>query len=628
MCGITGIYNYKTNIIAEDRIIDDMNNVVIHRGPDDSGVYTHNEIGLGHRRLSIIDLSKAGQQPLCNEDGSIWLVFNGEIYNYVELIPELKSKGHIFKSKTDSEVIIHAYEEWGMDCVHRFNGMFGFAVWDNNRKRLVLARDRLGVKPLYYTIDNNGIVFASEIKSILKHPSFQNPSADYKAVYDYVNEGYLSGKRTLFNGIYKLIPGSYMVVENNEIKEQTYWKLPAAPTITNISEKEYSEGLRELLTDAIKIRLRSDVPVGFHLSGGLDSSAITSIASKDFDFPARTFSIRFAESPKFDEGKFIEIIKNDSGTIHKEKLPDFQTNFPEKLRELIYLLDEPADGPAALSKLELNRFVRESGITVALTGQGADETLAGYKRFIYELAKDLKNPAVLKQFLKNTEIKSFLSNLTDHGSLVTGNFSDVFCKLFKYKSDRFKTSLFNKSMIDLVGSDNPNQVYYREMYPEIFTGTLTNLSRSIHYETAFYLQSLLHTEDRTSMGVSLETRTPFVDYRMVEYASQIPDVYKLKNLSTKHILRESMKGILPEPVRLRKDKKGFPTPASIWFRTSQKEFLRDIINSDKFKSREIFNQGYINRIFNEHQQGRDHTFKLWFILSTEIWFREFIDKRA
>jgi len=626
MCGITGIYNFKTMAPAERWVIEDMNNAMLHRGPDGQGIFIDNEVGLGHRRLSIIDLSSAGSQPLCNEDESIWLTFNGEIYNYIELVPELQAKGHIFKSKTDSEVIIHAYEEWGIDCIHKFNGMFGFAIWDKNRKRLIIARDRLGVKPLYYTFNNDGIIFASEIKAILKHPSYKNPSSDNVAIYDYVNEGYLSGNRTLFKDIFKLVPGSFMIIENQEVKENVYWKLQPAPLDSEISENEFIEQFRELLIDSIKIRLRSDVPVGFQLSGGIDSSAIVSVASKMLNFDSNTFSIRFDESPKFDEGKFIEIVKNDSKTKHKELIPDLQTNFPEKLREIIYLLDEPADGPAVLSKFELNKFLKNNGITVALTGQGADEILGGYKRFIHEHIKDLKNPAVLKQFLGNTNIDKLIINGFDHSALVMNQFSDVMCKLFKYNSSNFKNSLFSESVNSMINDNNFNQNFYRQMYPEVFQNGITNVSKKMHYETSFYLQSLLHADDRTSMGASMETRTPFVDYRLVELTSKIPGCLKLKNLSTKHILRESMKGILPEPIRTRKDKLGFPTPASMWFRASQKDYLKDIINSKEFIDRDIFNAKYVNKLFNEHQDGRDHTFKLWFILNSEIWFRKFIDR--
>lgn len=625
MCGIAGIYNFKTINPVDKQILEEMNDTMTHRGPDGFGYFIDNEIGIAHRRLSIIDLSTAGKQPLSNEDDTIWLSFNGEIYNYVELIPELQALGHIFKSKTDSEVIIHAYEQWGVDCLERLNGMFAFAIWDKNRKRLFLARDRMGVKPLYYAFNNDGIVFASEIKTILKHPSHKRPSADKLSIYDYVNEGYLAGNRILFEGIYKLLPGSFMLIENQNVKESTYWKLEAAPIDNKTSEKEFVEELRNLIIDSVKIRLRSDVPVGFHLSGGIDSSAIVSIASKLLGFESNTFSIRFAESEKFDEGKFIELVKNDSKPNHKELIPDFEKDFPTKMQEIVKLLDEPADGPAVLSKFELNKFVKENGITVALTGQGADEILGGYKRFILEYIKDLKNPNVLSQFLKNTNPVELLKNSLDHGGLVSSNLKDVFQKLFKYQSVEFKNSLFSDNLNDLVFEKNLNKEFYRLNYPNVFDKNVTNLSRKMHYETAFYLQSLLHSEDRTSMGKSLETRTPFVDYRLVELTSKLPSVLKLKNLSTKYLLREAMKGILPEQIRARKDKLGFPTPASIWFRTSQKDYLKEIINSKEFKSRDIFNTKYVNQLFEEHQKGQDHTFKLWFILNTEIWFREFID---
>ena len=397
MCGITGIYNFKTLKKVDSAIIQMMNDVIKYRGPDDDGVYVDNEIGLGHRRLSIIDLSSAGHQPLSNENNTIWLVFNGEIYNYAELVPELQGKGHVFKSQTDSEVIIHAYEEYGIDCVNKFNGMFAFAIWDQNKKRLLLAKDRLGVKPLYYAFNNEGIVFASEIKSILQHPDHKHPEANNVAIYDYINEGYLTGHRTLFKDIHKLNPGSLLVIEDSVIKEQVYWKLQFAPMASEISEKDYVEKLRELIVDAIRIRLRSDVPVGFHLSGGLDSSSIVSITNKIFGVKPKTFSIRFNEV-MFNENKFISIVKDDLNTEHKEIMPSIEKNFPEKLREMVYLSDEPIDGPPILAKYELNKFIKENGITVALTGQGADEILGGYKRFLYQYLKQLKNPEMFQYF--------------------------------------------------------------------------------------------------------------------------------------------------------------------------------------------------------------------------------------
>lgn len=624
MCGITGIYNFKTLTQIDRAIIQNMNDVIKYRGPDDDGIYIDNEIGLGHRRLSIIDLSSAGHQPLSNEDDTIWLVFNGEIYNYIELIPELQAKGHVFKSQTDSEVIIHAYEEYGIDCVSKFNGMFAFAIWDQNKKRLLLARDRLGVKPLYYALNSEGIVFASEIKSILQHPWHKHPEADNAAIYDYINDGYLTGNRTLFREVNKINPGCLMVIENSELKEHVYWKLQFAPISSEISEKDYIEKLRELIIDSIKIRLRSDVPVGFHLSGGLDSSAIVSITNKIFNVKPRTFSLRFNES-MFDENKFISIVKDDIDTEHKEIMPDIEKHFPEKLREIVYLSDEPIDGPSVLAKYEINKFIKENGITVALTGQGADEILGGYKRFLYQYIKQLQNPKMFKYFLKNINSGSLMTNLIDHGSLFTHDLKNIITKLFKYNSQEFKTSLFNHDILNLVNQNNTNLNYYQNLYPEAELDKYSNLSKCMHYETTNYLQSLLHSEDRTGMGISLETRTPFVDYRLVELTATIPDYFKLKNLSTKHLLREAMKGILPEPIRLRKDKKGFPTPASRWFRTSQKKFLEDIIFSTELNNRGIFNRDYLKMLFNEHQKGMDHTFKLWYILSLEIWFREFID---
>ena len=263
--------------------------------------------------------------------------------------------------------------------------MFAFSIWDKNKQRLVIARDRLGVKPVYYSINDNGIIFASEIKAILSTPDYKHPKANMEAISDYINEGYLTGSRTLFKNIKKLYPGSMLIIENSEIKEHCYWKLQPAPIASDLSEKDYIDKLRETLIDAIKIRLRSDVPIGFHLSGGLDSSSIVSISRKIFNMEPKTFSVRFTESSKYDENKFISIVRENSNTEHKQIMPDLQKDFPEKLRKMIYLLDEPADGPPVLSKFEINKFIKENGITVALTGQGADELFGGLLRGIYTL---------------------------------------------------------------------------------------------------------------------------------------------------------------------------------------------------------------------------------------------------
>lgn len=621
MCGITGIYNFKTLKPADGNIIYSMNKAISYRGPDNEGIHLNEELALGHRRLSIIDLSEAANQPLPNEDCTIWLVFNGEIYNYVELIPELIEKGHIFKSKTDSEVIIHAYEEWGEDCLKKFNGMFAFALWDETKKKLFLARDRIGVKPLYYTFDDDGIIFASEIKALLKHPNKQSPSLEPQALYNYIRESFVAGEKTFFKDIFKLKAGHFIVIDNANIKEHCYWKLPVTATGQDLSEKEYVEKLRELIIDAVKIRLRSDVPVGFHLSGGLDSSSIVSIASKFFDVDVRTFSGRFSEAPEYDEGYFIDIVSKNSKTTHSEIIAEIGKNFPEDMKQAIYMLDEPVVGPGVLPQIEVCKMVKNNGVTVVLGGQGADEILAGYDKY---LTGFLRSYPYLNLF-KNKNFKEFNENLSYNKTLIQNTF------IKSYVVDKFpalknvKNKVFSKEFLNTIDISDTNYNNYLKLYPEISSLKLTDFEKMLHYDAVNYLHGLLHVEDRTSMAVSLESRTPFVDYRILEFAFQMPSSLKIKNLFLKYMLRKAMKDILPEEIRKRKDKKGFPTPINLWFKTTQKDYLNSLLFSSKFKERNLFDPAYIQLLFNEHLAGKDHSLKLWPVLNTEIWFQTFID---
>jgi len=618
MCGITGIYNYKSHQSPEKQIIEAMNKTLEHRGPDDEGVFFDDSIALGHKRLSIIDLTSAGHQPIANEDETIWLTFNGEIYNYLELIPELKAQGHIFKSKSDTEVIIHAYEEYGINCLEKFNGMFAFAIWDKNKQRLFMARDRLGVKPLYYSFNDEGIVFASEIKAILQHPKHQKNNVDINSLYNFMLEGFVAGKKTLFKDINKLLQGHFLIIENEEVKISPYWKLNGNQN-NDLKENEIIEKFKETFEDAIKIRLRSDVPLGFHLSGGLDSSSIVCYINKISDITPITFSGRFKENNFYDEGPFIEKVVKHVKTNHNEIFPTIGDDFKDELEKSVWFMDEPTVGSSVLAQYKVSKLVKEQGITVVLGGQGADEILGGYRRYLLPYLKDIKLvhlPCFInKDFLINS-YHHLMYSLDNIGNTVKRNFNSV--------NNRETKDLFSLDVINTIDEEESNYVTYKKIYENNINSNSV-LAKKMHYEIINYLPGLLHVEDRTSMSVSLEARTPFVDYRLVELCSEIPSYLRMKNLSSKYILRQSMKNILPEAIRTRRDKKGFPTPIDVWFRTKQKDYLREVLINGELQKNGIFNKASLLSLYENHLKGFDNSTKLWYALNAEIWYRIFIE---
>jgi asparagine synthase (glutamine-hydrolysing) len=653
MCGIAGISYF--NDVAKTGEIKRMTHSLRHRGPDDEGflgvnfesrnVYPligkesriegrsiedfHQTVNLmlGHRRLSILDLSAAGHQPMGNEDESLWIVHNGEIYNYLEIRRELEPLGHTFRSKTDTEVILHAYEEWGTDCLKHFNGMWAFAIVDLNTKRIFCSRDRMGVKPFYYFYDGKRFCFASEIKALL-HIEHFSIEPNEQMIADYLFSGHLDHThQTFFKNIFQLRPGECLLFENNRMLIQSYWDIDGKQT-RFAKESEYSERLCELLKDSIRLRLRSDVPIGSCLSGGLDSSSIVCLANKlMFDGQMidprlvgqrqKTFSSCF-ENPAYDERKFIELVIDQTGAERNFVFPQAK-EFYEEMTKLIWHQDEPFGSTSIYAQWEVMRLSKEREVIVLLDGQGVDEMLAGYTpAFYYFLAQFLARGRLLR-WMK--EIKAFRhrQNVT-LSRLLKGVLGVLLPSWGRVGIQRMTQT----------GSALANRTFRNHcLRPFAGANKFEDALNNYLYEAFRFaaLPGLLHYEDRNSMAFSLETRLPFLDFRLVEYLFSLPPSQKIREGGNKVVLRNAMKGILPEAIRNRTDKMGFATPEDIWFRTVLRKPIHEMIHSKSFAERGYFNIEQVEKAFDQHCQGKTNIhFTIWRWINLEMWFRVFIDE--
>jgi asparagine synthase (glutamine-hydrolysing) len=654
MCGIAGIVHFHEPLQPET--IRRMTGALRHRGPDDEGFLAANlEKGrgvpllgsesmlkgpeietfrepvnafLGHRRLSIIDLSTSGHGPMSNEDGSVWISYNGEIYNYQDLRSQLEGLGHRFQSRTDTEVALHAYEAWGWDCLSRFNGMWAFALLDLKTKRLFCARDRAGVKPFYYRYDGKSFCFASEIKSLLTVNGFQAVPNE-QMVADYLLSGLLDHTQgTFFRGIDQLRPGHYLMLEDGQIRIQPYWDLEAKEDCFERNE-EVEEHFQELLRDSVRLRLRSDVPVGTCLSGGLDSSTIVCLANQLMFNGAtidpilvgerqKTFS-SCSEIPGYDERPYIEEVVRQSGAEKNCVFPGAETLLHD-LRNLIWYQEEPFGSTSVYAQWCVMRLAREKRVTVLLDGQGGDELLAGYPPALYpRLRQALREGRLLSLMEEIQGLWHRRETLPDRllmKALIAAAPSGLKAPLRKWTG-------YGTDWMDEGFQKRHSRVL---VSPRKFPHDLDNYLYQIFRETI--LPSLLHYEDRNSMAFSLEARLPFLDYRLVEFAFSLPVEQKIRSGVSKVILRNSMRGILPETVRTRKDKMGFVTPEAIWFRTALRDTIKEIIDSKSFSDRGYFNVREVKDAFKRHCEGKiDISATIWRWVNLELWCRTFVDQR-
>jgi len=631
MCGICG-FNFE-----DKGLLKGMADAIRHRGPNAVGYFSDKNVSLGSRRLSIIDLSKAGNQPIYNEDGSIVLVYNGEIFNFKEIREKLVKKGHAFSSNTDSEVIVHAYEEYGIGCLSYFNGFWGFALYDIKKKLLFLSRDRLGLKPLYYYYDGIKLIFASEIKSILKDASIKK-SMNLDALSYFLTYRYIPSDLTIFNNFRKLKPGHYALLDlkSGELKISRYWDIPIKTSGSAGGINEAEKRIIELLKDSVKRRLISDVPLGVYLSGGVDSSSITAMM-KEFSDDISTYSLAFEHDTAGNELRHAKRVSEYFGTRHNEII--ISTDIIKELPKIVWHLDEPMSDPAAVPVYYLSKEAKKN-VTVILTGDGADELFAGYDQYkflsfankISILPKPVRKALPLAARL----IPKNLLNKVYKYSSATGD--QMFYRLNKLISDIKDNKA--KSYVDVVGifDDEEKQEllkfnfdsHYDEMNEEFFSKSLQKFPKSdfvtqlTYFDAKNYLpEDLLMKPDKMCMAHSIEARVPYLDYRLVEYAFSIPSSLKLRGNITKYILKRALKGHLPKDI-IRRKKQPFHMPLDEWLSRGLKDYFFDLMQEDI--NSKLFNKSYIKKIFDKYESSRLYYGRqIWSLGIFNIWYKEFME---
>ncbi len=588
---------------------------IVHRGPDEEGFYVGDGVGLGMRRLSIIDLD-TGRQPVRNEDGSIWVVLNGEIYNFKELRRDLERKGHSFYTATDTEVIVHLYEECGTDCVSRMRGMFAFALWDDRRKRLLLARDRLGIKPLYYVWVGEKLVFASELKAILQMPEVER-RLHWGAVSHLFAFLATPASEAIVEGVSKLEPGHILTVSRSLGQRiERYWDVSFEPDYSH-GEKYFVERLRELLEESVRLHLVSDVPLGAFLSGGIDSSSVVSTMARLSSAPVRTFSIGFDEQD-YNELRFARLVAEKFGTEHHELV--LQPDVVDIIEKLVWHLDEPFGDSSAFPTYMVSRLASEH-VTVVLSGDGGDELFGGYDRYVLEGSSRFLPPLmrqacgfISSQMPEGMKGRNLLRHLSLEGSKRCLDATMIF------REDQ-KRKLFQPDIFELFSGYDP---YQRGMeYLARANGHW--LSPLQYLDLKSYLPlDILTKVDRMSMAHSIETRVPLLDHKVVEFAATIPPELKIRRGTTKYIFKQAMRGILPDAVIDRR-KQGFAIPLGRWFRGTLSSFVHDLLLSERSRRRGIFNPWYIEKLLELHGRGRPLDLELWTLISFELWCRMFLD---
>jgi asparagine synthase (glutamine-hydrolysing) len=633
MCGIVGFLTSKTQNIPDYGVLRQMRESLVHRGPDDLGEYIRalDERGpfvfFGHRRLSIIDLG-AGHQPLSNEDETVWVVFNGEIYNFRELREELKGRGHQFRTQSDTEVIAHAYEEYKENCFKYFNGMFSIGIWDEKENRLILARDRLGKKPLYYSLINETFVFASELKAIMAYPSFPR-EVDPVSLMKYLFFEFIPCPHTIFRDARKIPAASYLVWDKKGIEVRQYWS-PFNPQKDEKAPSEAEAELRilELLKESVKRRLISDVPLGVFLSGGIDSGVVSAFAQAEMPGKVKTFSIGF-EDPSFNEANYARLVSNYIGTEHYEQRMT-PTDLLNIIPSLPDILDEPMADASILPTYLLSKFARER-VTVALGGDGGDELFAGYPTYLahrfanqYERYLGILHPAI--RFLGNLlpvsdenisfdfKVKKFLTGIGYSPGIRNSSWLGSFSlpELDKILSSGIFGSISNSKIVEEIN------LYGKEFPSNDPIGFIQYLDLKLYLQ-----ESILVKVDRASMACSLEVRAPFLDHELVEFVMNLPWKFKLNGFTSKYILKKSMKNWLPDEV-IQRPKKGFGVPIAKWVKGPLKELFRDLLSSDRVGHEGFLNSQYVTTLLQDHVTNKkDNRKQLWTLLVWELWVNHY-----
>lgn len=628
MCGIAGVLRFD-GAAAEEELIRRMTDILAHRGPNGAGVYVSGPIGLGHRRLAIIDLSPAGKQPMSNEDGTVWITFNGEIYNFREIRRDLETRGHKFRSSTDTEVVIHAYEEWGTDCVQRFNGMFAFGLWDEPGRRLWLVRDRLGEKPLFYCHLPGRLLFGSEIKAILCDPAVAR-TIDYEALAYYLALNYTTAPHTLFARVRQLLPGHYLMIdEAGEVRDVEYWDLVYREGIDR-GERAYLEEFSDLLEDSIRLRLTSDVPYGAFLSGGLDSSSVAYWMSRNMSEPVKTFSIGFGE-PSFDELEYARLAARTIQADHHEQI--VTADEAEILPKLVWHAEEPTADSSMVAVYYLAQTTRKH-VTMVLSGDGADEILAGYETYQAYYAQRLYK--YLPAWLRRSVIAPLVARLPASDAKVS---LDQKLKRFISGAEFYPEDahaawrmIFDaearRRLLAPVLAQPGAHADAMDLYRAAFAKTNARhpLNRMLYVDTRLYLPNdMLVKVDRMTMAHGLEAREPYLDYRLVEFLASVPPRLKLKGFChKKYLLKASMRGKLPGSILWRK-KQGFNVPNARWIKQTLKPFVMDNLSPARVKETGLLDSLAVESVLRDHFEERaDNSHQIWCLLVLVLWFDQFL----
>ena len=644
MCGIAGFVDFwdASKARAEEeraQILESMCRVITHRGPDDQGVMLMPGVVLGMRRLSIIDLA-GGHQPISNEDNAVTIVFNGEIYNYQELQTVLQSRGHRFTTSSDTEAIVHAYEEFGASCVNHLRGMFAFAIWDDREKKLFVARDRVGKKPLYYSVTRSGsLVFGSELKSLLEHPDVER-NINPQALDAYFSLGYVPDPISIFDNIEKLPPGHHLTFTNGRLTIERYWDFSYESNGNGRPATDYLEELRALLDEAVRLRLVSDVPLGAFLSGGIDSSTVVGLMARHMDQAVKTFSIGFNED-SYNELKYARLTAKKFGTDHHEFLvtPDIC----DVVDELVWHFDEPFADSSAIPTYVVSKLAREH-VKVVLTGDGGDELFAGYSRYVTERRRSKFDlvPRIVKEGLMDP-----LSRRLPHGAWGRNYLHNISLDPISRYLDNVsvftslnKGALYTADFSDQLRGRGPQRVspagvpdtsnlssYFRELSGNVRTNA--RLDSLLYIDSKTYLPGDILTKvDRMSMAVSLEARVPLLDHKLIEFVTRIPASMKMAGLETKHLFKRAIADLVAPEV-LNRPKQGFGVPIQQWINQQLRERIRDTLNDPRTLQRGYVARSHVQLLLDEHERGRrDHSMALWALLMLELWHRQFVDRSS
>ena len=630
MCGIAGIVDLSSQRKNGwiQTVVSKMTGILEHRGPDASGIWTsrNNQACLGHSRLSIIDLSVNAHQPMSNEDNSIFITYNGEVYNFKEIRSVLENKGHIFKSNSDTEVILHSYEEWGENCIEKFSGMFAFAVWDEKRQRLFLARDRIGKKPLFYYWDGKFFAFASELQALLALDIKRE--VDLSSIHLYLAYQYIPAPGSAFRNVYKLPPAHYLYLEKNDIRVNRYWDIDFSNKISVIGEEQLSADVYEMVKESVRQRLISDVPFGAFLSGGIDSSIVVAVMSEIMQEPVKTFSIGF-EDDAYNELPYARQIAELFKTDHREFIVKFDAL--NVIPELVKHYGEPFADSSALPTYYLSKMTSEF-VKVALSGDGGDENFAGYDR--YYALKLMKSFRYVPESIRALSLKALnvfgesdgKSRIKRVKRFIQGSMNTAGYEYFQWMTAFSREDMrtqYGEFMSGVLTENDPYD-YLMKLFEQ--SGARDIVEKAMDVDIRSYLPfDLLVKVDIASMANSLEVRCPFLDHELMGFMSSIPVEYKLKGSIKKYILKKAFKGIVPEEIFNRK-KTGFGVPVSRWFRNDLKDYISDVLLSRQSLERGYFKPDALQTVLSEHMSGKiDHGPRLWTLLMLELWHRGFID---